>query len=259
MTRAKQSIPPVGPLRWRGTTWIGDGWAQYRGDAGDSTRHAHHAHQLVCGLEGPVALWVDGAGDFTSPAVLIASGKPHRLAPGPVAVLFVDAASVLGRRLALACPDGYLLLDASQAFALNRHWPNDGASVESLAELATQLGAPPEPRRRHKSSARRVRDLVQQIPRRDQLPESLDALAAEVSLSPAHFRRHLSAVVGLPYGAYVRWLRLRRALELAARGETLTRAAHESGFADASHLTRTMREHFGVAPSDVLEALRAGR
>ena len=254
-----QTRPPMKPLRWRGTTWIGDGWAQYQGDAGDSTRHAHHAHQLVCGLNGPVAVWIDGAGDVTAPAVLVASGRSHRLAPGPVAILFIEATSTLGRRLSLACPTGYALLDASEALALSQHWPVAGASVGSLADLATVLGVPPEKRRQSKPATQRVRQLVEELPKRAQLPTSIDGIAAEVALSVPHFRRHLSAVVGLPYGAFLRWLRLRRALELAALGATLTKAAHESGFADASHLTRTMHDHFGVAPSEVLEALRAGR
>lgn len=259
MTQVKVSTAGMKPLRWRGSTSIGDGWAQYQGDAGDSTRHAHHAHQLVCGLEGPVTLWVDGAGDVTSPAVLVASGRSHRLAPGPVAILFVEATSGLGRRMSLACTDGPVLLDGRQALALRRRWPGAGAGVESLAGIATLLGAPPDVRRRHRPAAQRVRQLVAQMPGRDTLPESINELAAEVALSVSHFRRHLSSAVGLPYGPYLRWLRLRRALELAAKGSTLTRAAHESGFADASHLTRTMHEHFGVAPSDVLQALRAGR
>ncbi|MAL03739.1 MAG: AraC family transcriptional regulator, partial [Arenimonas sp.] len=38
----------------------------------------------------------------------------------------------------------------------------------------------------------------------------------------------------------------------------LTRAAQDAGFADAAHLTRTMQRHFGVAPSDVIQALRQG-
>jgi AraC-like DNA-binding protein len=55
---------------------------------------------------------------------------------------------------------------------------------------------------------------------------------------------------------YLRWLRLARALQAAARGLSLTDAAHEAGFADAAHFTRTMRRHFGVTPGSMLRSLR---
>jgi AraC-like DNA-binding protein len=60
----------------------------------------------------------------------------------------------------------------------------------------------------------------------------------------------------MPLRPYLRWLRLRQALELAAGGTSLTQAAQDAGFSDAAHLTRTMRRHFGVAPSNVVRALR---
>ena len=257
MTSARQSRSD--PRRWRGTTRIGDGWAAYQGDAGDSTPHAHHALQLVCGVEGPVRLWVDGVGEVDAPAAIIASKRLHRLAPGPVAIVFVDASSRVGRRLSLACPEGVRLLDDATAEALKAHWPRNDAGLDVLVGLAALLSVPEEAKRDRKPAAQRVRHLVEGMSSRERLPTSIDELAAEVALSPAHFRRHLTAAVGLPFGSYVRWLRLRRALALAAGGATLTQAAHDSGFADASHLTRTMHEHFGVAPSDVLEALRARR
>jgi AraC-like DNA-binding protein len=49
---------------------------------------------------------------------------------------------------------------------------------------------------------------------------------------------------------------LARALQAAARGLSLTDAAHEAGFADAAHFTRTMRRHFGVTPGSMLRSLR---
>jgi AraC-like DNA-binding protein len=65
-------------------------------------------------------------------------------------------------------------------------------------------------------------------------------------------------LIGMPLLPYLRWLRLRQALTVAATGESLARAAQDAGFADAAHLTRTMQRHFGVAPSDVIQALRQG-
>ena len=48
---------------------------------------------------------------------------------------------------------------------------------------------------------------------------------------------------------YVRWRRVLRAWEIVLRGESLSTAAHEAGFADAAHLSRTSNRMFGFPPS----------
>lgn len=98
-----------------------------------------------------------------------------------------------------------------------------------------------EPQSRRTASAR-LQELIESLALRGELRLTSDQLAREVSLSPSRF--------------YQRWLRLRRALANARAGQSLTDAATSAGFADGAHLTRTMRRHFGVAPSDVLGALR---
>jgi AraC family transcriptional regulator len=52
---------------------------------------------------------------------------------------------------------------------------------------------------------------------------------------------------GLPFRTYLLWLRLTKAVESMAAGASLTEAAHEAGFADSAHFSRTFRRMFGVA------------
>jgi AraC-like DNA-binding protein len=40
-------------------------------------------------------------------------------------------------------------------------------------------------------------------------------------------------------------------VDVFAAGGSLTDAAHEAGFADSAHLSRTFRRMFGVAPSSL--------
>jgi AraC-like DNA-binding protein len=51
---------------------------------------------------------------------------------------------------------------------------------------------------------------------------------------------------------YVLWRRFLRAWSLVREGASLSTAAHEAGFADAAHLTRTSQKMFGFAPSALL-------
>ena len=78
--------------------------------------------------------------------------------------------------------------------------------------------------------------------------ESIEALSARVHLSPSRFAHLFKKVVGVPVRRYVLWLKLRRALDLAIAGNSLTTAALSAGFADSAHLSRSVRAMLGVAP-----------
>ncbi|MBL0122271.1 MAG: helix-turn-helix transcriptional regulator [Betaproteobacteria bacterium] len=77
---------------------------------------------------------------------------------------------------------------------------------------------------------------------------SIDALAEKVHLSPSRFAHVFKTAVGVPVRRYVLWMKLRRALDLAIAGDSLTTAALSAGFADSAHLSRTVRAMMGIAP-----------
>ena len=82
-------------------------------------------------------------------------------------------------------------------------------------------------------------------------------LARLLGLSPDRFRHIFARDMNLPYRRYRLWLRLQTAVAHAQSGASLTEAAHAAGFADSSHLTRTFREMFGIAPSSVPPTVKA--
>jgi AraC-like DNA-binding protein len=78
--------------------------------------------------------------------------------------------------------------------------------------------------------------------------DSIDQLAERVHLSPSRFAHLFKEQVGVPVRRYVLWQKMRRALDLAMAGDSLTTAALSAGFADSAHLSRTVRAIMGVAP-----------
>lgn len=70
-------------------------------------------------------------------------------------------------------------------------------------------------------------------------------LAARIALASSPNRP------ATPWRAYLRWLRFQRAAAAIARGAALTDAAHEAGFHDAAHMTRTFKATYGLAPSQL--------
>ena len=78
----------------------------------------------------------------------------------------------------------------------------------------------------------------------------LDDLAEEAHLSPFHFHRVFSAVVGESPVEYVRRLRLERAArELRQSTRQVQHVAREAGYGSHEAFTRAFGAQFGVAPS----------
>ncbi len=83
---------------------------------------------------------------------------------------------------------------------------------------------------------------------RENLEDSISLPAAAERAGPSSERaRHIYVAQSeLPFKTYVLWLRIERATELYAAGHSLTEAAHEVGFADSAHFSRTFRRTFSL-------------
>jgi AraC family transcriptional regulator len=82
----------------------------------------------------------------------------------------------------------------------------------------------------------------------------LDDLADVAGLSRYHFSRVFREEVGQTPWTFVRHTRIRRATELLTEGRPPAEVAHETGFADQSHLTRVLRKIDGRTPGEIREA-----
>lgn len=79
----------------------------------------------------------------------------------------------------------------------------------------------------------------------------LESAAAEAGLSPFHFLRLFTRVIGVTPHQYLVRARLRRAARLLAEGERpITDVAYDVGFGDLSNFVRTFHRAARVSPRD---------
>jgi AraC-like DNA-binding protein len=248
---------PPRSLIWRG------GAAHLRAQAPGARApdlHAHFGIQLTVGCGGPVQLRRTRAGaQQGAPGWLVGSDQPHWLhAERAAATLFYDPLDPDGRRLGLRLgAAGCASLTEGEGAAVRevlescweRGWRLTAvrAAAHSIADgLAADAGvpAPVDPR---------VQAVVDILGRSPAEGASLAELAAAVGLSESRLAHLFRRDVGLPMRQYRLALRMEQALRAAARGSSLTQAAHEAGFADSAHLARMCRRMYGSAPSHLPE------
>lgn len=240
-------------ILWQGgSLWIGV--------AGEPTGiHSHHAVQLTLGLDGELHFmqaggeWLAYRGAVVSSHVEHAFNARDRL----IAHVFVEPESVAGQALAqLARGNGIAAIPSAAADALGarlRECFIGGASREALADAAASViramvsGQEPKP-----SVDPRVLRSLAHISAQLNRTVRLDDIAESVHLSPGRFRHLFVQETGLSFRAYVLWQRMQRAVERIAAGDSLTAAAHASGFSDSAHLSRTFRRMFGIAPASLI-------
>ncbi|WP_225913414.1 helix-turn-helix domain-containing protein [Leptospira yasudae] len=85
----------------------------------------------------------------------------------------------------------------------------------------------------------------------ESIPENLplEELTQSTGLSESRLMHLFKEEVGIPIRKYVQWLRIKTCVLSLAKGNSLTVASHEAGFADQAHMSRTFREMFGLKPS----------
>lgn len=220
----------------------------------DTAPHVHHAAQLCVGLSAPIRLrgasstqWKTAWGFFVPPNVL------HQLDASASSTAFLylepEGAEYLAYREAFGGAERTHALSHTRTLRELSGGISRVKRCEDAARLARALLGMGEGARQPKHLDERVNRAVVWIGNHLEDPVRLRTVAEAAGASESHLAHLFRAQVGLPIRRYVLWRRLRVAIGHVLAGQTLTDAAHEAGFADAAHLSRTFRAMFGITPS----------
>lgn len=252
MTRATASTGRI--YFWQGgSLWIGRG-------RGRTEWHEHHAHQLVVAPEGLFRFRSGDAQSWISyEGALVPSHRAHQFELDGITIahLFVEPESRAGRALTRRFgAESVVELPAADSRAAARTLFETFESTPARAPMvavaervvAALCGATTEPDRALDPRLIRALEYVRANVRH---PLALGDVAAAVSLSESRFRHLFVAGTGSSFRAYLLWLRINLAIEAVMGGASWTDAAHDAGFADSAHLTRTHKRMFGIEPSAI--------
>jgi len=130
----------------------------------------------------------------------------------------------------------------------------DGASTRTieapfLDTILDWVGTTFEPQHavsRHGEPASRAAAMLRDQPSNE---VRIVDIADAVGLSRSELSRRFKAYYRVTPKLYRKQLRLALATRALARGSSVLTAAHDAGFSDSAHLSRTFREQYGIAPS----------
>lgn len=239
-------------LIWEGASlWLMEALPEHGLSTNKTAFHSHHAIQVTLSLGGRFELRTDDqsvVGD-----ALIAADVGHLFeAEGHVAILFVEPESRPGRAITKAMlkdtslksiPEGMLTDFVGQLRDASRQAEVDEKALERIGQLLVERLA---------GSIRavmpdvRVRKMMDYVALRLDRAINLNSTAKAVGLSPSRARHLFVEQTGLPFRSYLLWLRITQAVRIMSTGRSLTEAAHEAGFADSAHFSRTFRRMFGI-------------
>ena len=224
------------------------------GHQGANRTHRHVAASLLCGLEAPLQLEVQGAWRSTRLA-LVAPDVPQALDPGNGLILIAhfDPVTAAWRELAghLAGADG--AARASVDLPFDPEWlgvaralldtPAVAMADTLRARLLTRLACPAPP------LDARIMHIATLL--REQLPDKLDvaSLAAEIGLSASRLTHLFRDQTGVTLRRFLLHLKTLQLFRHWREGMTVSALAAASGFYDQPHLVRTTRDMFDALPS----------
>jgi AraC family transcriptional regulator len=218
--------------------------------------HSHYAIQVAFGREWGIGFRTSAREPWTEyGGALIPSRQPHSMDPTRMtanAVMFVEPETPEGRVLdelylahGIAAMPEVAVKDAQALFAI---WESGdpAALVDGCMRLIRTLTGNVQPR---SPSDERILKATAYINANLGKKLSLGEVAAEVFLSPSRFRHLFIEETGMALRPYILWRRFLKVWALLMQGGSISEAAHEAGFADAAHLTRTSRRMFGITPT----------
>ena len=215
---------------------VGKGYALFEGPSGDNAPHRHAAFQVAIALQGEVAI-SDGASLHRGAVLVVPPLLRHQMQPiGRLRNYFVEPHCRFADLLREGCRSGVAAMPQLRDLR-----------EEEVRSLGARASLDVDAR------LQKVMDALSESGEERPMP----ALAREAGLSPQRLRALAQEQLGMPLARWRIWQRFGLAAKALAGGGSLAEAALAAGFADQAHLSRQMREMFGVPPSQLLSLLRS--
>lgn len=250
-------------LELKGILYLWNSRVIYATNSMQTDFHEHYAATLAITLEQPIRIETKSGHDDYRVALLGPNTFHRTVSPGvDMMALLIDPETYEYGFISHLAESGEIKkLDIEPFLPLMpRLWRMYHGTVSDVEAWDLQVdllrSVFPFAKRDMKVDERIVK-IAQKI--RTELPDSIrmNEIGKDFSISEDRLIRLFKEHLGIPLRRYLQWVRLLSAVKLLKEGKNLTEVAHEVGFSDSAHFTRTFKEHFGFVPSLFFGHLRS--
>lgn len=227
-------------------------YALFIGHFFDNTEHKHHAIQLCTKLGSDLEICLENS-ITKGKSFLIAPDCTHKIVKGngELFILFIDPETTIGKNLTnkYLKQNKFTELDLSSVTdKLNKPLTADKVNC-LIKDIFKKLDI--EEKREINPRIIKILDLIEQSPLKK---IRIQEIANEFKLSESRIQHIFKEEVGISLQKFILWKRIGDAVQLTKSSNDLTWIAHEAGFSDSAHFSRTFKQMFGVCLKDLFKA-----
>ena len=224
----------------------------------DNSAHKHFAIQLTLSLDEPFEVHF-GNKHISAHSVLIKNNVEHSLhSDNELLIMLFNPVSTFGHYLTeildnqdwMVYEAGWLseLQPLSGLFFKNEI--TGKKFLEAAAGKIADFKCTCEIENHY--SDERIHRAIQYLEEHSHEIVPVEEIASVCSLSEGRFIHLFKEKTGITYRRFQLWNKLLHAGKCIIAGMNMTDSAHEAGFADSAHFSRTFKETFGALPKNIL-------
>jgi AraC-like DNA-binding protein len=232
------------------------GW--FLGKFDQNKLHRHYAIQISIPLQDALSVHTSNKSFTTRLPVLIQSNVPHRLAINSMHfLLLINPASTIGHYWKTSTSDSIsqcILPPAKQLQeTFSRFSGNKSKSIESIDAIIQAYDCYCQSSVH--SGDERINSALEYLQIHQSRSISMQEVADHCHLSKERFRHLFKQQTGITYRRAQLWIKIVQSMRMIGRS-SFTEIAHNVGFSDSAHFSRTFRENFGFSPRDFVKNSR---
>ncbi len=239
--------------------WITPSRIFYAGLLGAPSLQSKGAVVVYVALEGALRVRVGGGEARSAEVAVIQPYTPYEIVACGRHVLSIVIEAETVDRERLPAPLNECGPVAMPAFAahvrqLHRAWVDKGAAFDlTPGDFDPSFFGAALPAARHDA---RIAAVIGRLQGQPSTPLSAVEAAAVAKLSPSRFLHLFRQEVGATFRAFRGWKRARSVLHYVKRDDNLIAVALDTGYPDAAHFCRCIRQTYGLRPKDIFAGSR---